>query len=48
MLGEGIEEADDVAVLRQTGVDGMSGYFFSKPLPSLAEAHQWQLPADDA
>lgn len=48
VLGEGIEEADDVAVLRQTGVDGMSGYFFSKPLPSLAEAHQWQLPADDA
>ncbi len=47
ILGEGIEEADDVSVLRQTGVDGMSGYFFSKPLATLADAHAWQLPADD-
>jgi diguanylate cyclase (GGDEF)-like protein len=47
ILGEGIEEADDVSVLRQTGVDGMSGYFFSKPLATLEDAHAWQLPADD-
>lgn len=42
VLGEGVEENDDVSVLRQTGVDGMSGYYFSRPLVAIADAHQWQ------
>ncbi|MAD46137.1 MAG: hypothetical protein CMH98_14135 [Oceanospirillaceae bacterium] len=46
VLGEGVEENADVAVLRQTGVDGMSGYYFSRPLLSLSDAHQWQPPSE--
>lgn len=42
VMGEGVEEQHDVDVLRQTGVDGMSGYFFTRPLPQLPDAHQWR------
>ncbi len=42
VLGEGVEETDDVGVLRLTGVDGMSGYYFSRPLVAIADAHQWR------
>jgi len=44
VLGEGVEEADDAAALRLTGVDGLSGYYFSRPLASLTDAHQWSPP----
>jgi len=46
VLGEGVEEAEDVAALQQAGVDGMSGYYFSRPVPSLADAHQWTRKAN--
>lgn len=41
VLGEGVEEQPDVDALSQTGVDGMSGYFYTRPQPSLSDAHQW-------
>ncbi len=46
VLGEGVEEQDDVAALKHTGVDGMSGYFFTRPLVSLNEAHQWRASSE--
>ena len=46
VLGEGVEESEDVQVLRQTGVDGMSGYYFCRPIASLADAHQWSQQID--
>ena len=41
VLGEGIESEDDVEALRQTGVDGMGGYYFTPPINTLAEALLW-------
>lgn len=41
VLGEGLEEENDVDTLRATGVDGMSGYYFSKPMTDLAQAQSW-------
>lgn len=41
VLGEGLEEENDVAVLAATGVDGMSGYYFSKPIAELEHALHW-------
>ncbi len=43
VLGEGLEEKSDVETLRSTGVDGMSGYFFSKPMTDLTQAQHWQV-----
>lgn len=42
VLGEGLEEGRDVDTLRSTGVDGMSGYYFSRPMSDFAESQQWQ------
>ena len=42
VLGEGIESEEDIEALRQTGVDGMGGYYFTRPISSLAEALSWQ------
>lgn len=43
VLGEGLEEAADINTLRLTGVDGMSGYYFSRPIADLAQALSWRL-----
>ncbi|WP_300427509.1 EAL domain-containing protein [uncultured Thalassolituus sp.] len=42
VLAEGLEEELDVAAVRQTGVDGLGGYFYCRPMPSLEEALAWQ------
>lgn len=41
VLGEGIENENDIEALRQTGVDGMGGYYFTPPINTLAEALLW-------
>ena len=41
VLGEGIESEDDIEALRQTGVDGMGGYYFTRPINTLKEALLW-------
>lgn len=45
VLGEGIENENDIEALRQTGVDGMGGYYFSPPINTLAGALSW-IPSD--
>lgn len=40
--GEGLEEQADIDVLKQTGVDGMSGFYFSRPMSDLSQALNWQ------
>ena len=42
VLGEGIENKDDIEALRQTGVDGMGGYYFTRPINTLKEALLWK------
>lgn len=44
VLGEGLEEISDIEALSATGVDGMSGYYFSRPMTDLAQAQSWQPP----
>lgn len=46
VFGEGVENEEDIHALKQTGVDGMSGYWFSKPLHSLDEAINWKSDSD--
>jgi EAL domain-containing protein (putative c-di-GMP-specific phosphodiesterase class I) len=46
VLGEGVEGEQDIQALRLTGVDGMAGYYFTKPINNLADALKW-LPAKD-
>lgn len=41
VFGEGVENEDDIKALKQTGVDGMGGYFFSRPIDNLDEALKW-------
>jgi len=41
VLGEGIESENDIEALRQTGVDGMGGYYFTPPITPLASALSW-------
>jgi EAL domain-containing protein (putative c-di-GMP-specific phosphodiesterase class I) len=41
VLGEGIENENDIEALRQTGIDGMGGYYFSPPINTLAGALSW-------
>jgi diguanylate cyclase (GGDEF)-like protein len=41
VLGEGIESENDIEALRQTGVDGMGGYYFTPPINTLADALIW-------
>ncbi|WP_430461697.1 bifunctional diguanylate cyclase/phosphodiesterase [Thalassolituus sp. LLYu03] len=42
VLGEGVEEGADVEVLSATGVDGLSGYYFCRPMVTLQDAHHWR------
>ncbi len=42
VLAEGLEEAPDVNAVRQTGVDGLGGYYFTRPLDSLEDAVNWR------
>lgn len=46
VLAEGLEEAPDVDAVRQTGVDGLGGYYFTRPLADLNAAVNWK--ADSA
>jgi len=43
VLGEGLEDTSDVEVLRSTGVDGLSGYYFCKPMTDLNVAQNWSV-----
>ncbi len=42
VLGEGVEGEQDIQALRQTGVDGMAGYYFTKPINDLTAALEWR------
>lgn len=42
VLGEGVENINDIDALKQTGVDGMGGYYFTPPINDLLLALQWQ------
>jgi len=41
VLGEGVENKNDIEALRQTGVDGMGGYYFTHPISDLTSALNW-------
>jgi diguanylate cyclase (GGDEF)-like protein len=41
VLGEGVENENDIDALRQTGVDGMGGYYFTQPINNLTDALNW-------
>ncbi len=41
VLGEGVENENDIKALRKTGVDGMGGYYFTQPINNLACALDW-------
>ena len=41
ILAEGLEQAEDVHTVRQTGVDGLGGYFFCQPFVTVREVISW-------
>lgn len=41
VLGEGVENKKDIEALKQTGVDGMGGYYFTPPINDLDLALNW-------
>ena len=41
VLGEGVENVNDINALKQTGIDGMGGYYFTPPINNLAQALSW-------
>lgn len=43
VLGEGVENEDDIKALKQTGVDGMGGYYFTPPINDLNKALEWRV-----
>ena len=43
VLGEGVENEDDIKALKQTGVDGMGGYYFTPPINNLDAALNWSI-----
>lgn len=43
VLGEGVENIDDIDALKQTGVDGMGGYYFTPPIDDLNIALNWRI-----
>ncbi|AHK17326.1 MAG: EAL domain-containing protein [Thalassolituus sp.] len=45
VLAEGLEDEQDVTAIRHTGVDGLGGYYFSRPINSLEDALNWVHPA---
>ncbi|MEK9713784.1 MAG: EAL domain-containing protein [Thalassolituus sp.] len=42
VLAEGLEDEPDVQAVRQTGVDGLGGYYFTRPMSDMVQAVQWQ------
>lgn len=42
VLAEGLEDEKDVTAVRQTGVDGLGGYYFTRPLEHLNDALNWR------
>lgn len=46
VLGEGVEVEADVDELGQSGIDGISGYYYSRPFGSLAGVEQWLEESD--
>jgi len=42
LLGDGVESKEDVQALKNAGVDGVAGYFFSAPIDNLQDALTWQ------
>jgi len=47
VLGEGVENKNDIEALRQTGVDGMGGYYFTHPINNLNAALNWVVELKD-
>lgn len=45
VFGEGVESEVDINALKQTGVDGMGGYYFSRPIDNLNDALMWSVAA---
>jgi EAL domain-containing protein (putative c-di-GMP-specific phosphodiesterase class I) len=43
VLGEGVENKNDIEALQQTGVDGMGGYYFTPPINGLDAALRWEV-----
>lgn len=43
LLGDGVESEEDVLALKNAGVDGVAGYYFSAPIANLQDALNWQL-----
>ncbi len=46
VLGEGIESENDIVALKQTGVDGLGGYYFTPPIAELSQALNWTAPIE--
>ena len=42
VVGEGVEEKQQVAVLRELGCDEMQGFFYSEPVPAERIVHLMQ------
>jgi diguanylate cyclase (GGDEF)-like protein len=47
VLGEGVENKNDVEALKQTGVDGMGGYYFTPPIHGLDAALSWEVSSNN-
>lgn len=45
VFGEGVESEVDINAIKQTGVDGMGGYYFSRPIDNLSDALMWSAAA---
>ena len=41
VFGEGLEQGVDVDELYRSGIDGVSGYFYCKPQPSITAVAEW-------
>jgi diguanylate cyclase (GGDEF)-like protein len=41
VLAEGLEDELDVTAVKQTGIDGLGGYYFTRPLTDINEAVDW-------
>lgn len=41
VLADGLEDAEDVQVLKHSGIDGISGFHFSRPLTHIQEVLNW-------
>ena len=41
VLADGLEQSEDIKTLNQCGVDGISGFYFSRPLSQLQDVLDW-------